>query len=263
MDTFFDRDLAYAAMIKHKRRPDYWVYYHLGHCTETAFLIDMITNLVRENPCPHREKSNRGRPPVHSRAKLDFICILMVAWHKTSRDMESDLSVIKRPWAGEPVPDHTTLARHLQTISQDWLDTILTKTATLCVAEAGSGTGPLGADSSCVETTRYETVTRPLKSEKNFVEMARKAYLKYHVIAILDLQIILESDHDQQHRSTMLPVMLDGMKRQGLSPGPTVFNADRGYDSDYNCGILFEMGMSQHQAENLPSTAFDKDEYVA
>ena len=66
-------------MIKHKRRPDYWVYYHLGHCTETAFLIDMITNLVRENPCPHQEKSNRGRPPVHSRAKLDFICILMVA----------------------------------------------------------------------------------------------------------------------------------------------------------------------------------------
>ena len=162
-------------MIKHKRRPDYWVYYHLGHCTETAFLIDMITNLVRENPCPHQEKSNRGRPPVHSRAKLDFICILMVAWHKTSRDMESDLSVIKIPWAGEPVPDHTTLARHLQTISQDWLDTILTKTATLCVAEAGSATGPLGADSSGVETTRYETVTRPLKSEKNFVEMARKA----------------------------------------------------------------------------------------
>ena len=166
----------------------------LGHCTETAFLIDMITNLVRENPCPHQEKSNRGRPPVHSRAKLDFICILMVAWHKTSRDMESDLSVIKIPWVGEPVPDHTTLARHLQTISQDWLDTILTKTATLCVAEAGSATGPLGADSSGVETTRYETVTRPLKSEKNFVEMARKAYLKYHVIAILGLQIILRPD---------------------------------------------------------------------
>ena len=52
---------------------------------------------------------------------------------------------------------------------------ILTDTATLCVAEAGSATGPPGADSSGVETTRYETVTRPLKSEKNFVEMARNA----------------------------------------------------------------------------------------
>ena len=262
-------------MIKHKRRPDYWVYYHLGHCTETAFLIDMITNLVRENPCPHQEKSNRGRPPVHSRAKLDFICILMVAWHKTSRDMESDLSVIKIPWASEPVPDHTTLARHLQTISQDWLDTILTKTATLCVAEAGSATGPLGADSSGVETTRYETVTRPLKSEKNFVEMARKAYLKYHVIAILGLQIILESEITTSSISdtTMLPVMLDGMKQQGLSPGPTVFNADRGYDSDYNCGILFEMGMTPNIKQRMTAVnrgkpnrsraakLFDKDEY--
>ncbi len=168
--------------------------YHLGHCTETAFLIDMIMNLVRENPCPRQEKSNRGRPPVHSRAKLDFICILTVAWHKTPRDMGSDLPVIKIPWAGEPIPDHTTLARHLQTIPQDWLDMILTKTATPCMDEAGSATGPLGADSSGVETTRYETVTRPLKREKNFVEMARKTYLKYHIIAVLGLQIILESE---------------------------------------------------------------------
>ena len=41
----------------------------------------------------------------------------MVAWHKTSRDMESDLSVINMPWwTDEPVPDHTTTSRHLQTI---------------------------------------------------------------------------------------------------------------------------------------------------
>ncbi len=37
--------------------------------------------------------------------------------------------------------------------------------------------------------------------------------------------------------------MLGKMKRQGLSPGSAVFNANRGYGSDYNCGILFEMGM--------------------
>ena len=108
--------------------------------------------------------------------------------------MESDLPVIKIPWAGEPIPNHTALARHLQTIPQDWLDMILTKTATPCMDEAGSATGPLGADSGGVETTRYETVTRPLKREKNFVEMARKTYLKYHIIAVLGLQIILESE---------------------------------------------------------------------
>ena len=56
---------------------------------------------------------------------------------------------------GEPIPDYTTLARHLQTIPQDWPDMILTKTATPRMDEAGSATGPLGADSSGVETTRY------------------------------------------------------------------------------------------------------------
>ena len=220
-------------MIKHKRRPDYWICYHLGHRTETAFLIDTIMNLVRENPCPRQEKSNRGRPPVHSRAKLDFICILMAAWHKTSRDMESDLSVIRTPWAGEPIPDHTTLARHLQTIPQDWLDMILTKTAHAVHRRGGQRNRPLGADSSGVETTRYETVTRPFKREKNFVEVARKMYLKYHITAVLDLRIILESKitASSVNDIAMLPVVLGKMKRQGLSSGPDVFNADRGCDS--------------------------------
>ena len=37
--------------------------------------------------------------------------------------------------------------------------------------------------------------------------------------------------------------MLGEMGRQGLSPGLPVFHADRGYDSNYNCQILFEMGI--------------------
>ena len=87
----------------------------------------------------------------------------MVAWHKISRDMESDLSVIKLPWWNdEHVPDHTTIARHLQTIPYCWL-TRTARTARLCMAEAGGSTGSLGADSSGVETTKYETVVRSLK----------------------------------------------------------------------------------------------------
>ena len=46
---------------------------------------------------PALREEQQGTPPVHSKDKLDFICILMVAWHKTSRDMESDLSVIRIP----------------------------------------------------------------------------------------------------------------------------------------------------------------------
>lgn len=234
-------------MSEHTRRPDYWTYYHLGHSSETSFMIETVFDLVRGHPCPRQEKSNRGRPPVHSKDKLDLICILMVAWHKTSRDMESDLSVIKLPWwNGEPVPDHTTISRHLQALPYGWLTRMLAETAKLCMAAAGPATGPLGADSSGVETTRYETVVRPLKRERDFVEMAQKEYLKYHITAILGLQIILESEitPGNVNDTTMLPPMLAEMKRQGLLFGPSVLHADRGYDSNRNCQILFEMGIT-------------------
>ena len=233
-------------MSKHARRPDYWKYYHQGHSGETSFMIETVASLVRGHPCPRQETSNRGRPPVHSKDKLDFICILMVAWHKTSRDMESDLSVIRIPrWTGEPIPDHTAIARHLQTIPYGWLTAMLARTAKMCMTEAGGATCPLGADSSGVETTRYETVVRPLKRERDFVETAQKEYLKYHIVAVLGLQIILESEITPSNVNdvTMLPPILGEMKRQCLLPGPSVFHADRGYDSNYNCQILFEMGM--------------------
>ena len=72
---------------------------------------------------------------------------------------------------------------------------------------------------------------------------------------------------------TMLPAMPDGMKRQGLLPDPPVFHADRGYDSDYNCGILFKMGMIPNIKQRMTAVNrgkpnrsratkfFDKDEY--
>ena len=209
-------------------------------------MIETVSDLVRGHPCPRREKSNQGRPPVYSKDNLDLICILMVAWHKTSCGMESDLSVIKLSWRNdEPVPDHTTISRHLQTIPYSWLTWMLAETAKLCMAAAGSATGPLGADSSEVGTTRYETVVRSLKRESGFVEMARKEYLKYHITAVLGLQIILESEiaSNNVNNVVMLPPMLAKMKRQGLLPGPSVLHADRGYDSNHNCQVLFEMGI--------------------
>ena len=40
----------------------------------------------------------------------------------------------------------------------------------------------------------------------------------------------------------MLPVMLDMMRRQGLDLSGRFFDGDKGYDSDENCEMLFEMG---------------------
>ena len=87
--------------------------------------------------------------------------------------MGSDLSAIRIPrWTGEPIPDHTTMARHPQTIPCGWLTAMLARTAKMCMTQEGGATGPLGADSSGVETTRYETVVRPLKRERALVETA-------------------------------------------------------------------------------------------
>ena len=158
----------------------------------------------------------------------DFICILMVAWNETSRDMEGDLSVVKMPWwNGEPVPDHTATSRHLQAIPYGWLTAMLARTARLCMAEADGAAGPPGADSSGVETARYGTVVRPLKRERNFVETAQE-YLKYHIVAVLGLQIMLESEITPGNVSdtAMLPPMLGETGRQGLSPGPSVLHAE-------------------------------------
>ena len=56
---------------------------------------------------------------------MDFACLLMMAYNNTFRRIESDLRDMRTPWDGEPVPDHTTMVRHLQTIPPDWdgLDT--------------------------------------------------------------------------------------------------------------------------------------------
>ena len=232
-------------MKEHKRRERYWQYYHIGHTTEILFLITTIADLVKRNPCPRPAKNGRGRPPVHSDDKMDFICLLMVALNLPYRGIEKWLLVLKIPW-NEPVPDHTTISRHLQTIPQDWLDSILAETARRCMEAVGWTEGSLGADSSAVETDRYGLVTRLNGKEGIPVETLQKIYLKYHIVAILGLQIILKSmiTSSNVNDSPMLPKMLEGIEEQNLDLGRSVLNADRGYDSDENCGKVFGMGMT-------------------
>ena len=88
-----------------------------------------LAEVIRENPCPRHKSSNRGRPPIHSKDKLDFACFLMMANNNTYRGIESDLRDLKTHWSDEPVPDHTMLVRHMQTIPEDWMDDILAETA--------------------------------------------------------------------------------------------------------------------------------------
>ena len=49
----------------------------------------------------------------------------------------------------------------------------------------------MGADSSAAETVRYEYAERPNREERDLVETRQKTAWKYHITALLDLQIVL------------------------------------------------------------------------
>jgi len=97
---------------KHKRKDDYWSYYHLAHTLERDMLIKNIVSLVKENPHPY-SKSTRGRKPIHSWDKLVSICILMVIFSLTYRDMQNIVPSLNLPWINEPNPDHTFKKIHI------------------------------------------------------------------------------------------------------------------------------------------------------
>ena len=231
-------------MSTHNRRERYWQYYELAKEIEASHLKRTLIEVIRENPCPRQEDCSRGRPPIHSKQKLDFACLLMMADNRTYRGIESDLRDMRTPWDSEPVPDYTTMARHLPTLPKDWLDLILAETARRCLGEARKATGPLGADSSGVKTTRCEGVERPDRKKRDFVETSQKIYWKYHITAILGLQIVLAAftTPGSVNDTVMLPVMLAEIRRCGFDFAGCFFDADREYDSD--CEELFWMGLS-------------------
>ena len=66
-------------MSEHKRRDGYWQYYEPAKETEASHLKRTLIEIIRESPCPRTESTTRGRPPVHSKDKLDFMCLWMVA----------------------------------------------------------------------------------------------------------------------------------------------------------------------------------------
>ena len=126
----------------------------------------------------------------------------------------------------------------------------MAETARRCIKEADEATGPLGADSSAAETTRYEYVERPNREERGFVETRQKAYWKYHITAILGLQIVLAAftTPSNINDTTMLPVMLAEIRRRGFDFVGGFFDGDKGYDSDYNASCCLDGHDPQHQA---------------
>ena len=125
---------------KHKRKDGYWLYYHLAHTLERDMVIGNIVYLVKENPpplpCSKNVSSSRGRKPVHSWEKLVCICILMVIFGLTYRDMQNTVPSLNLPWNNdETCPDHTCIARTFK-IPLKYIEDILTKSAYMCLKES-------------------------------------------------------------------------------------------------------------------------------
>jgi hypothetical protein len=232
---------------KHKRKDGYWPYYHLAHTLERDTLVRNIASLVMENPPPRPEKKSRkGKKPVHSWEKMVCICILMVVFGSTYRDMQNTVpSLNNLPWKNEPHPDHTWISRTFKQIPLQYLDDILLRSAHLCLKESGWKKGILGSDSTGVETDRYEDEVRPVKKKRKFEVVRVKRYLKWHITAVLDHLVILSArtTSKRTHDSPVLRTMLNKLKKYGVDLAGSIFNADRGYDAEDNCKSVFGMDM--------------------
>jgi hypothetical protein len=101
-------------------------------------LIKNIVSLAKENPPVRpKKKSTRGKKPVHSWEKLVCICILMVVFGSTYRDIQNIVPSLNLPWNNEPYPDHTWISRTFKKIPLQYLEEMLTRSAYLCLNESG------------------------------------------------------------------------------------------------------------------------------
>ena len=218
---------------KHKRRERYWQLYDLAHSKELPAVIDQLTQLVDEagDPWP---KARKGRRPVHSPRKMAVICVLTVILGISYRKMENLLHLLRPTWQ-EPVPDHSTIQEAFRRIPETYLNRILTRSAELCISESGWVKGIVAADSTGVETDRYETVEVRMKKTK------RRISIKYHVTAILDYNIIMAAKITSR-RTADSPTLRQMLKNLPQMEG-SIFNADKAYDSDGNCERVYQKGM--------------------
>ncbi len=82
--------------------------------------------------------------------------------------------------------------------------------------------------------------TTPIRKAKPY-----KKYLKWHVAAVLGLQVIVACriTSDKMADTTILEDLLKRIKRIGIGFSGSIFNADKGYDSEKNIRLVMEAGM--------------------
>ncbi|MEM3551407.1 MAG: transposase [Candidatus Bathyarchaeia archaeon] len=227
---------------RHNRRDGYWRLYEFAHSKELSEVVDELARLV-DKVGDSWPKPKRGRPAVHSPRKMVVICVLTVIMGFSYRRMEALLRMLRLPWLGEPVPDHSTIHEAFRRMSEAYLNRLLERSAEFCVEESGWVRGVVAADSTGVETDRYETV------EVKLQKLRRKINVKFHIIAVLDYNIILAAKVTSQRTgdSPTLKSMLTHLHQMEGS----IFNADKAYDSDKNCELIYTKKMKPNIKQRI------------
>ena len=73
-----------------------------GKRIEQSHLKKTLADIIREIPCPREKNGGRGRPPVHSKQKLDLACLMMTG-NNTYCGIESNLRKMLAPSVLAPV----------------------------------------------------------------------------------------------------------------------------------------------------------------
>jgi IS5 family transposase len=164
----------------------------------------------------------------------------MVALDMTFREAEDEVPSLGLPWE-EPCPDHTTIHRAFQELPEGYLESLLEGSASKCLRERGWRRGLVAADGTGVDTDRYEEVARPLKRKRAFEWVRQMLCLKLHIVAILDLLVILKATVTKENAGEV-PVLRELLEGLAKLPG-SVFDADRGYDAEAVFRRVYELSM--------------------
>ena len=229
----------------HQRKDGYWASYHASHTSQKDFVLGYVKDLVRKNPPPEPpRKSPRGRKRKYPVAEMAIACIMMSYFNISSQKAENAIGSWDLELGGS-VPDHSTIARAHADLDMQWLDGMVAAAANACLEKAGTGEADSAADSSGVETDRCEDKARLDKKTGRETTVRVKSYLKWHIFAVVGLQVILSCAMTPSTvaDTDMLPALLAKSRKMGRSFAGWAFHADRGYDSDQNCKAVFDMGM--------------------
>ena len=246
---------------KIKRRKGYWKYYHQAHSRTLEFLVRVVVFLldVEVPRLQERDRKRRGPKRKHSRQKMDCVCILMIILGLTTREIENLIPYLRLPW-DEPTPDHTTISRHLGTVPLPWLHRLVAILARMCLDEIGWTDGIVAADSTGVETDTYRKLAKKDKNTHETVVKRIKKYLKWHVLSVLECKAILTcvTTPSNVGDSPTFRKMLDKVRDMGIHLKGSACCADKAYDSDKNCRMVFEMGMTPQIPQRDGATNADK-----